>query len=616
MSTFSSQFGAHPELGMSLPVLSGELLPPPRSQYVDRRMKDVNKRYDRDVAEADSSRIAFEHEVNSLLKVFDPLMTDYDRELLVPSTCALGHWRPAHTDLEEMGQIAMDSNFSYDADLIDALGAWYKTFDTNRSFHMSLPRGKNIGWPTIISGSNREESDAFLFLHAGLAISAQSKGWKLKDLFDMLTIHHGNPFLIWGSRTQHTDKWMPLILKGGLRWSKNFEPRVRGIFMSPKVTVAYLRQVVKMGSSRILKSPLHEQDRSKISSRIERWFKEGWLVMAIDYSKYERHIGGKRAESILSLCSKISESDAENLSFEFNLPILMFGFRKAFLYPGGRILGSGLSSTSFIGNAGNSLNTHTALGMLMGIKPVLVHKQYQQTWDGMLFGDDSLLAFPPSTVDKLGGKDKLLATLRDSYSKTKMKVDEEPVIKFLGSVYGPGNFKGSISKGYSTWRAVQQIFFPERIKVFPFTTIGYLARLELLGDRGRDFHALMQKYWKLDYYGPPFTYQNRSARLQELVPLAEKQARDISQLDSILQSFYHGVADPDLISGGMFENLLGLSYLTITDPVKQLAELKVPDSLLSNFSKMLKGDMTVYGPLLSDYVRHFNLEYHPGDVLY
>jgi hypothetical protein len=616
LDQFKVEVGAHPELGKSLPPISPELGRAPNSRYVEKRTLDINKRYSHTLDELLEKALLFEVDIRNKISAFKPLLTDADAQVVLPATCAMSYWKPTHTDLEEMGQIAMDTDFEYSKDVADALYAFYKQTKDPPNFKLSLPRGKNIGWPTVISGTNRTESDVFLLLHATLAIAAQEQKMHLSDLFDMLRNHHGDPFLIWASRTQHTDKWMPCILKSGLVWTRHFEPRVRGIFMSPKCTVAFNRIAVKRGAYRVLHSPLHDQDRPAIKAKIKKWFADGWSVYAVDYSKYERHVGGKRAKSIIDLCARVSDWPVEDLLTEFNLPILMFGYKRAFLYPGGRILGSGLSSTSLIGSVGNAMNTLTVMVDVLKKAPAECMSSRGSVWDSLLFGDDGLVAFPPSFVEAHGGEEKLFLEMKAAYAKTKMKVDREPLTKYLGYIYGPGTFKGSFDEGYPTWRAVQQQFYPERLKVYPFTTVGYIARLELLGGRGRTFHDIMQKFWNNELLGPAFSFNSRMDVFKGLLPEIEKKARDISQLDDILQSWYHGVADPDLIASDFLADLVGLSYMTIDDPVKQVADLSMPASMVDNFAKILKGDFSSYNVLMGDLVRQFSLQWKPGDVLY
>jgi len=618
---YPPKFGANPAYGLGLPPLDRHLVRAPMTPYVKKKLSDVIKRYDNKLLARMEVSAEYMRLLDTLWDAFFPMLTDYDKEEVAPVTCAKSMWKPTHTDLDELSQQIYPNDFTYSDELISSIVKYYLPRKSKKPIKLSLPRGKNVGSPYVISGANRKLSDVFLIVSAIIALGAEAKGWTLEELTKFIESYHGPCMTIWASRTQDTGKQMPIVTGHTATWSTNFEPRVRGIFISPKFHVVMNRRPVKEFANTIFESNLHTQSRKDIQTRMDFWKQNKWLIFAVDYSKYERHIGGERAKSIIKVISGFCGNRAgENIMTEFSLPILMFGRSGAFTLPGGNILASGLSATSLIGNVGNDLNTSQALSYILGIKPEEVFLKLQSEKDkdigGLLFGDDAVIAFSPTCAANYGSRDDLQSKLKEAYAKTKMTIDEEPVVKFLGHVYDSQVFKGTYDKGMATWRAVQQTFFPERLKDFPFSTIGYIARLEMLGDRAEPFHRTMQRFWDVTRYGPPFTFGARIKRLEALIPEIERHADKISQLDDILQSVYHGLAEEGGEIGSELDQFLGLTALVIDNPILQLKEMGISRLSLDNLSQLLKGDFSVYRMTISHLVDELKLNWRHHDVVY
>lgn len=584
--------------------------------YFGKKVLDINRRYNRSLHETLEVAEGFTDAFNLRINQFDSLLTDYDKEVVLPTTCGLGYQKPAHTDFDALGYLGLDTDFEYPIQLEDAVVEYYKKYlipETDDLQKISLPRGKNIGYPYPIGGRKRELSDALLAISVALVQGAEAGGiGTLDGLYDFLRKYHGPAFTQQGERYQHTGKEMPIVVQDGVFSSTNFEPRVRVICMSPKVSIVKMRTPVKRFLYTLMAAPEHTQDRDAIQTRIDTMLRDYKTVIAVDASKFDFRHGGKRGKQMLRIISRVLDDDRflEDAYTDFDTELVVYGHKRAYKAPGDVLLKSGMGTTTLIGCVGNKMATSFALQKVLGGDYRKIVGSVGEDYDLLAWGDDGVLALK---------SDIPISDLQAAYKECKMEVEPEPTLKFLGYNYDKGDFAGSMDIGYSVGRAIQQQFFPERPKLYPFSTVGYIARLELMTTRGKDFHNMMLKHWD-DNLGEKFSFDEKGQVLRDLIPEIQKQAEKLQQMDDILNIFTHGIQeiDPDLISisDDMAELLGTVGTVDVTDPIEFMREYDVAPTLIPLIAKFLKGDLNIYPQIVYDIQRIFNLNWKAGGVIY
>lgn len=598
-----------------LPLLAGGATPFQPQGYLDKKNKDVAKRLKYPTFELMEKLRQYQNYATGIHNDFKHMYDQYDREIILPTTTALGIVPPSHTDVDELGTLGRNNDFEYSQDTVAAVKKYYSKYMQEYDGSYSLPRGKNTAYPIIIPGLHREVNDIALAAQVALASAAKSRKWSLPDLFRFLQQYHGQNFTIYGERRQHVGKTMPMSLSQGIHFGKMVEARVRGIYMSPKVAVAYNRRTVKKALATILATPVHVQDRPTIQNIMNKGKAAGKEFIAVDFSKFDQQFGNKRGRQVLRIISDLFGVDAfyDDLDAEFSSPLITFRQGQAYRYSNAPILMSGASFTSVVGCIGNVLSTVEMLSHYFGTTPADVVGMIESgrvlyiAW-----GDDTVLALDKGDHD--------FEKLQWAYDKVKMKVDKEPVIKYLGNVYFPDAIK-DVRTGYSLGRAIQQQFFPERKKTFPFSTIGYVARLTLMEkSMSKEFHSIMLKRWVEEDLGPRFKYEDKEGVVRNLMPEAQKKAARIAELDDILMSLTHGVddiafeLDPELAG---FKDLLGLTSADFSDPLKFWdEEVKASSTLKGLFTSLLKGELNDYPRFLTQLVVERKLTWKPGEPVY
>jgi len=565
----------------------------------------------------------FKQQFDIATLALQPLLTDYDKEVVLPTTCALGYHKPAHTELEERGKVGEDSSFIYDEDVMRAVIAYYSLFfsSSDKVEGLSAPRGTLIGYPFLISGLSRDVNDVLLALNAAFAIACMTKGYTLEEVTKMFERYHGPCIFSYGERYQHTSKVMPMITAEGVRFSKNFEPRCRMIVPSSKYMVLRMRPSVKKFLKVILKTDIHQQDRPSLIKTFDTWFKGGWKVKSLDHSKFDQRHGLPRSGKLIEAIFKVigEESLIPEALFEFTRPHYAFYRDQAYIAPGDAMLKSGISVTTLIGCVGNLASVIQAIKFATGDSPEQIMSYKGTRWDLRCWGDDTLFAI----------KDERWLTfdaLFKGYEKCKLKVEEEPTIKYLGLNYGRGQFAGTFDMGYGVGRAIQQFEFPERQKQYPFSLIGYIARIQMLNESKRkEYHSIYtNQLWNEKLLGKQFKYEEREAVLQNAVKEAEKSALGTKELDDILFSLTHGIDaedsnvfnDPDL---SMFGSLLGVATVDVSDPVKLMENTHLfqsNDPLIKSVTNVLNGDLSAYNNFTIEFGRQFGFHYQKGVVYY
>lgn len=610
--------------GMEIPILPSEYELNRRGGFVENRIRTMASRYNQSLYEKKEELEKYVGFCNKINKNFHHLFLDYDTEVVLSNTCALSFTKPSHSDLEYLGKLDPDnrSDFEYDQSLFDCILRHYKRYLTKPATpNLSFPRGKNLGYPHPISGRRRGLTDILLALHVSLTLAGWKQGMRLSDLTSFLESLHGPDFLLYSERYQMSKKSQPMRLLEGDFYSENFEPRVRGIYMSSKYKVAWNRPFVKDALGTILNSPNHVQDRATISKNISIYMDQKHFdVFPLDVSAFDQAHGGSRGRQLLKFGCELhpTYSNYDDLNHELSSPLMTFTRDGAYDISTVPILPSGASFTTVVGCYGSTFISYHIASSVMNIPYDKIDQEFGKRFFFMNWGDDMLIFFSKDL--KVKEQDIL-----DSLSNIKIKADFEPVIKYLGSVYARGQFSGSLISGYATGRAIQTSFFPERKKEYPFTTIGYLARLELMSDGvSRQFHEAMMNMWDDEKLGNPFPYTKRNDVLLSLLPEMQKYSDKISQIDDVLNLFTHGVSD--FVEGnsafdesmGIFHEFLGLSNVDVSDPSRFLKDLdeKINPAIIEMIKEVQDGNFDAYVPTMNLLVEDFKLTWHRGDVLY
>jgi len=588
-----------------------------RVGYVDKKNKDINKRLKQPFGEVIEQYNVYKDIINKLIPAFDPLLHEFDRKEVMNSTTALSIARVTHTDLDELGSLGRNTDFTYPDEVVAAVKQYYMSVGGEIPTTITLPKGKNAAYPLAVPGMHREANNVAVGLQGAIAVAARKNGAGLREMGRFLETFHGELITVYGERRQHTGKVMPMSTDVGERFSTNFEPRVRGIYMSPKFCVAYNRRTVKKALSCFLKSSIHIQDRPTIERRINAAVTKKWQVLALDWSKFDQHFGGKRGRQVLQVIHDCFAVDTtyDDLLYEFEAPLVTFRQGKPYINKTVPILMSGASFTSALGCVGNVLTLITMLHLVTKRSPADLLNTMGKEWDYLAWGDDTILMMPNSFA-------KVEDVLKSAES-VKMSADVEPAIRYLGSIYGDGpNYKG-IPKGYLLGRAIQQQFFPERPKLYPFGLIGYIARLVLMGEsKGKEFHAQMRHFWKPEVLGKDyFRFEDKINVLNKTVPLVEKYSARVAELDDILMTLTHGVGEDAInldVDIGDFKELIGLTQVDVTDPLKFMKDKNkhVSPGFINLLTRFLDGDLHVYKLLITQFALEHKLEWRPGDLVY
>jgi hypothetical protein len=613
-------------------LFSGGFLPLPiqakkpqdHPAFVRKKTLDYVKRYDRTWLDLTEAFSEFTSRYEKAISISKDLLTDYDKEIVLPTTCALSIWSSASTDLDQIGDINIDRKFKYSDDIMNAVESFYLQFgsqvDEDKS--LSMPRGKFIGFPFMIGGADRASNDAYLSISAALVTgfrAAYGQDVPLEDLYAFLYAFHGAPFSMEGSRQQHTSKERLIVLKDGMKSSVNFNPRYRIICMDPKISTMWIRPAIKKMLQIIQKHPIHTQDRSEITTRIDKAKAAGWGIFASDHSKFDFRHGGDRGRQQLVLHGSILKDSnyTRDATYAFNMRFFSYSRREVWELPGDFLLKSGMGTTTLVGCTGNVSSIIGALSLAMKVSPSTVTSQFQSTWDALAWGDDSVIMLKDPS---------LWPAVQKAFLDLRLEVAEEPTVKYLGNNYLKGQFEGSMDTGYSIGRFIQQQFFPERPKDYPFNLVGYISRLDLIGDSAKSIHDKMLPHFEELGLREPFDYNSRHAELESLLPLVEKQASKIAQLDDVMQLFLHGMDEFDL-SGDLdpvYVKLLGLTMTAdLTDPAAFLAKVekekgnsRVSQRLIQQVAKLATGDLSVYRDILLSLSHDLRAQYSQGSVIY
>lgn len=606
--------------------------PADHGAFLDLRKKQYVRMYTRTISDLELALTTYGKRLSLANNIMGPILDDYDKQVIMPSTCANSVWKASSTDLDNVGSLRGQSDVEYDALVEEAVIGYYRKFiglsDYNES-SLSMTRAKGLGYPFIIPGKDRFLNDIFLAFNSAIVTGAKAnfKTDTLSSLYRFFQDYHGAPFAMEANRFQMTAKPRLLNVNGNTLASRNFEPRSRIINVEPKVSVMVARREIKRMLACLLNTPVHTQDRSVIRSRIDNALRRGWFVSAIDISKFDRLFGGRRGLQQVRIHSKILNDDGylESTVTTFNTRFFAYAHHDVWEVPGTDLLKSGMGQTSLIGCTGNFTTTVAALARSMSIPPSAVIEQLGTSWDVLQWGDDTVIMFQDRN---------LWPKFLDALDYFKISATHEPTIKFLGSNYGNGEFQGTMRNGYSMGRMLQTQFFPERARQYPFSAIGYIARLKLMDHvAAKEVHMRMLPHFDELDLGPKFRWEDIDSTIVELGILAQKRSDQIGAIDDILQVMTHGLssAEGNLNTdvANEFFDLLGVNtVLDVSDPVKvivesmtdMIAENKIPRNSLGQIQRgveqLASGTFSDYQRILTLMTTTFGLQWHRGSVVY
>jgi hypothetical protein len=615
----------HPEIKNGGPPMVdfGPAQPIMMSEYLDKRYKDQLKRGTRSFVELMDAQKQFSILAKSIDNSFSPFITDFDREFVLDSTCAIGIWKPTHFSIEEIGFMGRNNEFTYPESLMSLVRDVYAGYLGPEPDSYTLPLGRNVGYPYPVGGLNRSASNALLATAAMLTSEFQDKGRSIQELMDFLTMYHGKPHTIYAERFQHHAKAKPVKLMDRWLETLNLECRTRAIYMDPKVMVMWMKKRVNRLLRAVLSVPFHDPNKPTIKKAIDKYLAGGFHVFSQDFSKFDQRHGGKRGRQLVQLAGDVLRdptyvSDmAYNMSLPLPIPTHMLYMQRV----DGPILTSGSADTTVRNCMGNLTGCSFAISRAFDIEESTVVKALSNSVSseligGLGYGDDGVLAISK----KFGSRDAVMKQLQKGFAAADLEIDYEPSLKFLGFQYSKGEYGGSFDTGYPVGRFIQQQFFPERQKVFPFATIGFIARLALVTEsKQREIFEVMKKnFWDETILGPKFDFNDRLNVLESLEPEIAKAGSKISQVDDILQIFLHGLDDTyDIEIPEEFRKFIGLTSIDFDGDTGALIEsLDLEGNLNSIVKRFRTKGSAGYYPYASELASTLKLQWRIGQCLY
>lgn len=453
---------------------------------------------------------------------------EWDLNQFESSTRALKLIKPTHTVLDENSTVTSEGSFgSYSPAVIKQVGNWLsKNRVAMEKFSLSAPRGKFMGWPFPVPGSDRKTGNVIAVTL--LRLIEQYKTYSLQRLEDVVKSAVGFEALtIGGERIMHTSKKLPAILIDGRIENSEIEPRVRLMAMSPKLHVIFNRRVVKDLLNCVIKpNPLHPVDRSVIANRINRARKRGWFIKAYDQEKFDRNHGKTRLESVLDCLELlVGREQRLNLEYELDVPLKM---QEGPIFRGKPMLLSGASSTTVVGCVASQL-------ALASVLPLLGYafEDFGSKWDALIWGDD-LLVMTDREVNE--------AEVIEAYKSIGLSVSYEEKAKFLGYIYE------SDYNSYPSFRLFQNLF-PERIKNAPLFKLGIYSKMGIFNRLPRTETCKVLSKHAQSILGDEYGFDaiemlkpwGSNKYVKEGIAEAQKIAGGIGALDDIIYSLGHAV---------------------------------------------------------------------------
>jgi len=621
----------------AIPALDGSMKPLALRGFfftkMENRYKDRNNgSYYDDIPKVE----IHEKRINKLLQLFGHLLSDYDVLQLMNSTCALGLIPPRHSYLEESGTIQFGNDMKYSDSVIRRTAEDIKPTYSNKVKYYSIPRGTNPGWPFFVPGTRRELTNKFLLISAAIALGARKVKSSLSSLLGTLSTDFGHPIHLSGERFSHTDKEMIANYAEGIYTSTSFHFRVRMILMVSKISVIFNKPEANNLLDAILKSSFNFQDRS-IMHPVQTYLTNSmeWVQLPTDIKKYDHHIRGERLQSILKIINAIDPSiNTDNFITEMNGTIVTAYQGSLYTqsdtsYP--QMLVSGASPTTVIGTLGSRMFWNNFKAEVSKRFHVNLREADNRTINPGNIAD-SLKHF--DTVHYCHGDDNWGAIRVEVFKKlfkhtddflqfygeiNKIEVKLEDLSKFLGFVSGNNNFQGTITTGTPVYRFIQSLIYPERRKQYPFTVVGYIAKVLMQDSQlHSELHNLVLQIWDNPLFtldlGPKFEWKDRQKVLDDLKILLLKHPEKLSQLNEEVLRLTSGLTEhynlldlPPELSNLL--DIMGMPHIKSSDPEEffNLLSEDVDKPFITRAERILQGQLQDAPVLAKETAREANL---------
>lgn len=459
--------------------------------------------------------------------------TAYDQEVL-KGTCFLGGMKNTHAAVEENGIIEIATG-KFPVDIKPILDCIYKKENLKTDPSLTITKGKSTRWPLWIPSSDRAGGDIAMLLSAEYVIDRQKRKFSLADMLAELGQYFGASICMYAERYQHTSKEV-ILRHDGVWSSKNLANRTRMIQAPSPIAIYANKPIVNAWIDYLVKHPVHTQDRKEIQRRIDQ---SQWKhKYAIDHSTMDRRLGDK-VEQILRYAAR-NEKEADDLMTEAKIPKTIRYNDQLYYVDGLSFLGSGSSFTTLANCLGAVVAVILALAEARKTDPVIIAKQFGQTWDMLGWGDDGVL-FVNEEWD----------VLSPIFAKAGWKVTLEPVLRYLGEVYDPKE------RRYPAGRFAQNVLFPEHtyedINLFSLA----MKSRELKLDDKHFYDSFIDEFNKDLLKSFPDTiipmakdvFRPTETELLKIVSyVGENYGKLATQVDNVLYSLGHGVVNEESLA--------------------------------------------------------------------
>lgn len=500
------------------------------------------------------------------IEAFAPILSEADVANLA-TTCHMGTRSRGHAQPDEGRDVGGNFVIKWNEDILGEVqkdwARYYATIPDKDDLQLVLPTGTSLGWPFLFPDDARGVRTLVLAAMAlGIDVEKQ-RGTPLEEMLNVLAARYGPRFITPGWRHQHSSKVMPVFTGNRQLWTQNVEYRTRLIAMVDKWAVVYNRLVSKRAVKTALSMPQHDQRRPVISTTLTKWNgMRGCKCVAVDVSGFDNGFGGPNLVRLLKILSTVFGDGKEhaNLVAEVTAPMLV-PYSNLVYQTTERVtpqLPSGASFTTAIGLLASDYIARLLIhhsGKVRGDAPT------QMDW--LSWGDDIVMRFPDDV------------NVKEVFRKVSLEIglefDFEPTLKYLGFDYASGELKTNL--GYSTGRLIQKSIYPESPTAYPYSIIGYCARLSFVSGDPAFFHqTFTQHFWDPVKYGPPFRFD----QMKDVLNLAlEKAALEPRPNRDSLNFLLHGL-DPiegaDLLPMDFdFTKWVGKSYIDVSDPERAIS---------------------------------------------
>jgi len=345
----------------------------------------------------------------------------------------------------------------------------------------------NSGYPWYISGRLVHGVRLLNYLLALITISDYDNILKYVDY----VLNHSNipPYILYSYRLQDSgpDKINPIV-RGNTIIVPNdiyMEKRVRAINIASKLLYAVGVLPVTLLQKLAYETPLSGNDPIAIDRMIKNFQRNNASFFYSDFSKFDFTMAGKIGVFVDSIKEKVIERVKPEWSRLLHEYLRINRERFVYIYPyfGSNIIldasthfASGRRDTAVHGTLSNMSAFIDSMLKFFGVertKKLITHNSQVLF---KCFSDDAVMAFSGELKQYFDDfRDFHLSNLTQNWG---FKVKEEKPPKYLGRFYDMGPFNGKVDP----YAIVRKTLSPERVKADKLTSIGLIARHQMLRD--------------------------------------------------------------------------------------------------------------------------------------